>query len=51
MNEPEVGDVAECIDGQAGFVSDIKDSPYGRMICIALANGRVYYFPLDMLQD
>ena len=49
--EPEIGDFAECINGHAGFVIDIKDSPYGRMIFIALANGRVYYFPLDMLQD
>lgn len=49
MKEPEVGDFAECIDGHAGFVIDIKDSPYGRMIFIALADGRVYHFTLDML--
>ena len=48
--EPEIGDFAECINGHVGFVIDIKDSPYGRMIFIALADGRVYHFPLDMLR-
>ena len=51
MKEPEIGDFAVCVDGHQGFVIDIKDSPYGRMIFIALADGRVYHFPLDMLQD
>ena len=50
QEEPEIGDFAECINGHDGFVIDIKDSPYGRMIFIALADGRVYHFPLDMLR-
>lgn len=49
--EPEIGDFAVCVDGHQGFVIAIKDSPYGKMIFIVLANERVYHFPLDMLQD
>lgn len=51
MKEPDIGDFAECIDGHAGFVTAIRDSPYGCMIFIIVADGRVYHFPVDMLDQ
>lgn len=50
MNEPGIGDFAVCIDGHAGIVTAVKDSPYGRMIFVIEADGRVYHFPLYMLK-
>lgn len=48
MQEPKVGDFAVCTDGHAGIVTAVKDSPYGRMIFVITADGRVYHFPLTM---
>lgn len=49
--EPGIGDFAKCIDGHSGIVTAVKDSPYGRMIFVIEADGRVYHFPLDMLDN
>lgn len=49
MKEPEIGDFVVCTDGHAGFLLEITDSPYGSMLFIACADGRIYHFPLDML--
>lgn len=51
MQEPQIGDFAMCTDGQSGIVTAVKDSPYGRMIFIVVADGRIYHFPLSMLQN
>lgn len=51
IQEPEIGDFAVCIDGHSGIVTAIKDSNYGRMIFIIEADGRVYHFPIDMLDE
>ena len=51
IEEPQIGDFAECIDGNSGIVTAVKDSPYGRMIFIIVADDRVYHFPLDMLNS
>lgn len=50
MKEPEIGDFVACIDGHAGIVTAVKDSPYGRMVFVIEADGRVYHFPIDMLK-
>ena len=50
MNEPGIGDFAVCIDGHKGIVTAVKDSPFGRMIFVIEADGRVYHFPLDLLK-
>lgn len=49
MKEPDIGDFAVCIDGHKGIVTAVKDSPFGRMIFVIEADGRVYHFPFDML--
>ncbi|WP_154473771.1 hypothetical protein [Clostridium porci] len=51
MKEPGIGDFAKCIDGHSGIVTAVKDSPYGRMIFVIEADGRVYHFPLYMLDN
>lgn len=50
MEEPEIGDFAVCTDGHFGIVTAVKDSPYGRMIFVIEADGRVYRFPLSDLE-
>lgn len=51
IQEPEIGDFAVCIDGHMGIVTAIKDSNYGRMVFIIEADGRIYHFTLDMLDE
>lgn len=51
IQEPEIGDYAVCMDGHAGIVTAVKDSPYGRMIFVVEADGRVYHFPLSELRS
>ena len=51
MKEPKIGDFAVCTDGHQGFVTAVRDSPYGRMILIVVPDGKVYHFPLDMLEN
>ena len=51
IKEPEIGDFAMCIDGHFGIVTAVKDSPYGRMVFIVVADGRVYHFPLSDLKN
>lgn len=48
--EPEIGEFAVCENGHVGIVTAVKDSPYGRMIFVVEADGRVYHFPLTMLK-
>lgn len=46
MKESRIGDFVTSTDGHAGIVTAVKDSPYGRMIYVIEADGRVYHFPL-----
>jgi hypothetical protein len=51
IKEPDIGDFAECTDGHSGIVTAVKDSPYGRMLFVIEADGRVYHFPLSELNN
>lgn len=51
LKEPLIGDFAMCMDGHAGIVTAVKDSPYGRMIFIIEAEGRIYHFPLSEINE
>lgn len=45
----EIGDYARCIDGHCGIVTKMVNTPWGTMIYIIEADGRIYHFPTDML--